>query len=156
MKHWWISLFGDSDVIVDEAGIRNALSDKERLISTIRPYLDKGLTSVPTWMTGDLVAILGVGVMDVALKEARELDPYPGTKPYYDSIATDIAYQRGDWDEVQNMESWLEKIYLKWNTDESKIVLLEVAHDERGDFDAALTRWSQAMEIDHRFFDVLE
>ena len=45
------------------------------------------------------VAILGVGVMDVALKEARELDSYPGTKPYYDSIATDIAYQRGDWEE---------------------------------------------------------
>ena len=40
---------------------------------------------------------------------------YPGTKPYYDSIATDIAYQRGDWDEVLEYGKLARRIYLKWN-----------------------------------------
>lgn len=157
-KHWWFSLFGDSDLVLDEAGIRNALSDEERLISTIRPYLDKGLTGVPTWMIGDLVPVLGVGVMDVALEDAREKDAYPGTKPYYDSIATDIAYHRGDWNEVLEIgKITRDGLPQMEQLMRARILALEgVAQDELGDFDAALTSWSQAMEIDPSVFRRLE
>ena len=55
------------------------------------------------------------------------------------------------------MESWLEESTSNGTIDEGKIVYIGgVAHDERGDFDAALTSWSQAMEIDPSVFRRVE
>ena len=44
------------------------------MTSTIRPYLDKGLTAVPYWMLGELVTILGTSVVESAIAEARAID----------------------------------------------------------------------------------
>jgi tetratricopeptide (TPR) repeat protein len=153
-KHWWLTLFGDPDLVLDAAGIRNALSDHERLISTVRPYLDKGLTGVPSWMVGDLVEILGVGVMEAALAEAWEVDAYPKTEGYYAFLSTEIAYQRGDRDEVleyggiaRSALPQMEQLM------KARIYALEGwAYDDFGDAESALESWTQAMELDPSVF----
>ena len=153
-KHWWFTLFGDPDLVIDEAGIRNALSDEERLISTIRPYLDKGLTGVPTWMVGELITILGVGVVEVALEKARAIDSYPGTEGYYSSIETEIAYHRRDWEEVIRLgQQTRESLPQMEQLMRARMFALEgVAHKKEGEIDNALRSWSQAMETDPSVF----
>lgn len=153
-KHWWLTLFGDPDLVLDAAGIRNALSDHERLISTVRPYLDKGLTGVPTWMTGDLVEVLGVGVMEAALKEATEMDTYPGTEGYYGFLSTEIAYQRSDRDEVLEYGKIArEALPQMEQLMKARLLALEGwAHDDGGDTESALADWTQVMEIDPSVF----
>ena len=42
--------FGDPEYELDAMTVRTILQDKDYLISTIRPYLDKGLTGVPSWL----------------------------------------------------------------------------------------------------------
>jgi hypothetical protein len=79
----------------DDERVVNVLSSDERLISTLRPYVDGGLDDLPTWLTGDLVDILGAGVVSVALARAREAEKFDGTGPYFDGIGAEVALAQG-------------------------------------------------------------
>ena len=95
MQHWWASWFGEPEYEVDAMTIRTILQDKDYLIATIRPYLDKGLTGVPSWLVSELVTILGAGVVEATVEEARIVDTFDGVEGYYTALEAEIAYERG-------------------------------------------------------------
>jgi hypothetical protein len=80
----------------DEERVINVMSDDERLDATLRPYVDGGLDDVPVWMTGDLVDVLGPGVVSVALSRARAAEDLPEAAPYFDELEAEIDRARGD------------------------------------------------------------
>ena len=99
-RHWWASWFVDPEDEIDQVAVRTILQQDEYLLSTIRPYLDKGLTGVPSWLIPDLVTVLGAGVVERVLVEAREIDSFEGGEGYYQALEAEIAYTRGDWSDV--------------------------------------------------------
>ena len=158
IQHWWGQLFGDPSVEVDAQAVRTVLQQDTHLISTIRPYLDKGLTAVPYWMLGELVTILGTSVVESAIAEARAIDDFPGTEGYYQFLETEIAYQRGDWDEVIELsESSRTQLPLVEQLMRARLLALEgVARGRIGDRLGQIQHFEQVMEIDPSVFRRLD
>ncbi|MBI2896272.1 MAG: hypothetical protein HYY06_22130 [Deltaproteobacteria bacterium] len=81
----------------DDERIASVLSDDDRLISTLRVHVHGGIEPVPTWLVGDLVEILGAGVVSVALARARVEDAaMPALVAYYDAIEAEVALAQGE------------------------------------------------------------
>ena len=87
----------------DKQRVRSTLQDKTRLLATLRVFLRGGIEPLPVWMLGDLVDVLGRGVMAATLQRARRLDHDPKFKPYYDAIETDIAWSQGNDRRVEKL-----------------------------------------------------
>lgn len=84
------------DILTDEERVVSVLTDTDRLVSTLRVFVRGGIEPVPVWLVGDLVQILGPGVMTVALDLAREAEDDDDIKPYFDALAAEIALADGD------------------------------------------------------------
>ena len=75
----------------------NALTDELRLDATLRMYVRRGIEPVPTWMVGDLVRVLGPGVVAVALRDARrEEAAFPAIRPLHDALEAELRLAQGD------------------------------------------------------------
>ena len=79
--------------------VRRALfqlsADAEALITITRPNI--GDVHVARWTTGSLIEILGPGVMEAAVAEARRRDAeFPEAKSYLDALSGEIAYRTGE------------------------------------------------------------
>jgi tetratricopeptide (TPR) repeat protein len=85
----------------DDERVVSVLADDDRLVATVRGYVGGGLEPLPSWMVGDLITVLGPGVFAAALAEAREKDASnPGSRPYHDGLAAELALVRGEYDEA--------------------------------------------------------
>ncbi len=72
------------------------LTDRERLVGTFRlGTSDSGI--MPPWLVGDLVAVLGPGVVDEAVRAARARDGREEAAAYYASIEAETALARRDF-----------------------------------------------------------
>ena len=81
----------------DEQRIVSILGDRTRLDSTFRMYLSGGLEPVPSWLVGDLIDVLGAGVVGVAVSRARASEKaFASLVPYFDALEAEIAWKRGD------------------------------------------------------------
>ncbi|MBW2528353.1 MAG: hypothetical protein JRI23_29525 [Deltaproteobacteria bacterium] len=96
LRTWAASLPRSLAVRADEERIIGALTDHDRLVATFRPYVRGGIEPVPTWLLGDLVDVLGPGVVAVAVREVRRTDQHPGVAAYCDAFEAEIALARGD------------------------------------------------------------
>jgi hypothetical protein len=79
--------------------VRRALfqlsADEQALLTITRPNL--GDFHIARWTTGGLVEILGSGVMQTAVANARALDAkFPEATPYLDALEGEIAYRTDD------------------------------------------------------------
>jgi hypothetical protein len=75
----------------DDERVTSVLADEFRLDSTLRVYLRGGIEPVPVWLLGDLVDVLGAGVVAVALRDVRrEERANPTMAPYYDAIEAEV------------------------------------------------------------------
>jgi tetratricopeptide (TPR) repeat protein len=158
IQHWWSQLFGDPSLEVDAQAVRTVLQQDTHLVSTIRPYLDKGLTAVPYWMLGELVTILGTSVVESAIAEARAIDNFEGTEGYYQFLETEIAYQRGDWSDVIELgTSSRSKLPMVEQLMRARLLALEgVARGRTGDRLGQIQHFEQVMEIDPSVFRRLD
>jgi hypothetical protein len=96
LGHWLSTWWPDTEDWKDRAAVSGALTDERRLHSTFRVYADGGLSDVPVWLLGELADVLGPGVAETALRDARATEADPRFTAYYDAIDVDIAYARGD------------------------------------------------------------
>ncbi len=81
----------------DDERIVSILGHRERLDSTFRMFLSGGLEPVPTWLVGDLIDVLGPGIVGVTLRRARaEEKDFPALVPYFDGLEAEVAFKRGD------------------------------------------------------------
>jgi tetratricopeptide (TPR) repeat protein len=94
----------DFHVMGDEERIRSALADDRRLLHTMRQYVNGGLEPLPPWLVGDLVEVLGAGVVAVGVRLARAVEgPTSPLVPYYDGLDAEVALSRGDEDEAYDL-----------------------------------------------------
>ena len=155
LLYWASSFFVDPETVVDAASLRNVLCDEERLLSTIRPFLDKGLTGVPMWMIGDLIEIVGAGVVEATVEEARILDAeFPQFESYFLAWEAEIAYQRGD-ETLLLEKSQMARATLPLPEQMLRARLLALegwAYEQMGDRQGQLQSFASAMEINPSIF----
>ncbi|MBI5512383.1 MAG: hypothetical protein HY909_01365 [Deltaproteobacteria bacterium] len=83
----------------DDERVANTLTDEARLDATLRFYVRGGIEPVPSWLVGDLVQVLGAGVVAVALRDVRrEERANANMTPYYDGLEAEVALAQGDED----------------------------------------------------------
>lgn len=95
--------FDDSALLADEERIRASLADERRLILTFRFYVTGGLEPLAPWLVGDLVDVLGAGVVGVAIRRARVIEGPSPLDGYFDSIEAELALASGDEDEALDL-----------------------------------------------------
>lgn len=135
----------------DAQRVVGLMLDEERLVNTLRVYIDGGFDYTPTWLLGDLVAILGPGVFLAALDEARAREKeVPGFAAFYDAFEAEARLAQGD----EGMALLLAKKAL--DTLPKAEVLLKArtaaigaeAARKSGDLPAALGLFEKAMQAD--------
>jgi tetratricopeptide (TPR) repeat protein len=93
LSAWW----GELDALRDGERVTGVLADEKRLVATLRLYVRGGIEPVPTWLVGDLVDVLGAGVVSVALARARKTDQgFTPVAPLHDAIGAEVALAQGD------------------------------------------------------------
>jgi len=92
-----------ASALPDAERVVNVLSDQKRLEATLRVYIDGGLDEVPTWLMGDLIPVLGPGVVVVTLERARQDEKLPEIKPYFDALSAEVALARGEPAEAEEL-----------------------------------------------------
>lgn len=80
----------------DEERVRAVLGDDERLVHTFRMYVAGGVEPVPSWLIGDLIDVLGGGVIEVVLDMVRRQDDFEGVDPYYVALDAELALHRDE------------------------------------------------------------
>ena len=88
----------------DDERIAAIMADEEILSSTFRIYISGGITPVPVWLLGDLIEVLGAGVVAVTIADAREAEAAtPELRPYFDALEAEVALAQGDDDRAVNL-----------------------------------------------------
>ncbi|MCA9697479.1 MAG: hypothetical protein KC431_08135, partial [Myxococcales bacterium] len=84
----------------DRERIRGVLASDEALQRTFRMYVSGGLDPVPSWLLGDLIPVLGAGVVAVVLDDVRALEEGGEhdelLEPYYRALEAEVALYTGD------------------------------------------------------------
>ncbi len=80
----------------DEERIVSLMAETEPLIASFRMHVG-GSIIAPEWMLGDLIEILGAGVVEAAVQEARSIDAgTPGLSGYWDAMLAEVLLAQGN------------------------------------------------------------
>jgi hypothetical protein len=81
---------------IDGARITGVVAEEARLNATLRIHLSGGIEG-PTWLLGDLVGVLGAGVVGAELDIIRREEAgMPALAAFYDALSAEVALARGD------------------------------------------------------------
>lgn len=75
------------------------LNDESRLVGTFAIGTARSAV-MPPWLMGELIDVLGAGVVRAAIEGARAADTRPGAAAYYDSVLAEVALAQGNYDEA--------------------------------------------------------
>ncbi len=149
LTHGLGAAFGES--FADDERIRSVLSDDERLTSTFRPYVKGGLEPVPTWLLGDLVAVLGPGVSVVAVERARAVEPPDSPAlPFYGALEAEARLAQGDEERALELaQRALEDLPEQEQLLRARLhAVAAIASEDRGLAADALGHLERALQID--------
>ena len=79
---------------VDRSAVTMALTDKRRLRSTLRLYVEGGF-GTPPWLVGELVPVLGAGVVAAEVARFQATESESTMRAYHDAIYAECAWWRG-------------------------------------------------------------
>lgn len=80
----------------DDERIISVLIDPKRLVPTLRPFVRGGIEPMPPWLVGELVDVLGAGVVAVALRQVRKQDDHPQVAAYCDALQAEVELAQGN------------------------------------------------------------
>lgn len=139
-------------LVPDEERVVAVLTDEERLVNTLRPYVPGGIDGLSPWMTGELVGVLGPAIVSVALREARTLDASePAAANAYLVLDAELAAARGDEEEaVRTARQALTSLEgAGWGLSRARVAAVAAAAAEsNGDYSDANELYAIAMESD--------
>ncbi len=75
--------------------VQRLLSDDRRLVGSFRIGAASAAI-MPPWLVGELVQVLGPGVVREAVGRARKRDRRTGAGAYYDAVAAEVAWAAGE------------------------------------------------------------
>ena len=84
------------------ARVERLLADDERLVGSFRIGAASAAI-MPPWLVGELVPVLGAGVVREAVARARKHDKRQGAGAYYDAALAEAAWRTGDEQEAEQL-----------------------------------------------------
>ncbi|HMI90896.1 MAG TPA: hypothetical protein VK509_06005, partial [Polyangiales bacterium] len=84
------------------ARVERLLADDERLVGSFRIGAASAAI-MPPWLIGELVPVLGAGVVREAVARARKKDHRPGAGAYYDAVEAEAAWRTGEEREAEQL-----------------------------------------------------
>jgi len=75
------------------------LNDESRLVGTFAIGTARSAV-MPPWLLGELIPVLGPGVVREAIERVRTSDPREGASVYYDAVLAEAALAQGHYDEA--------------------------------------------------------
>jgi hypothetical protein len=145
--HWLGSWVPDVGAWEDDVEIAGILQDGELLTRTLGPYEDDGM-SPAIWLVGDLVHILGPGVLQEAIDRGRTRDDFPGVQAYYDAYEAEVAWARGQSRTVALAESALEGLPEAEVLLRARVAALAADHLWNASDPRAYGMYERAMQLD--------
>ncbi|MFT3712393.1 MAG: hypothetical protein QM817_32500 [Archangium sp.] len=137
-------------------GLIQLLSGDDRLLLLTRPAMGE-VSDWSHWRTGDLIEVVGTGVMRASIKRAREVDAkFPEATPLIDALEGEVAWREGNWKEaIRLAEAALAKMQKRdalwrWRVmayRAGSLVKLGRNTDARADQQELLQRWPTAFRI---------
>lgn len=130
-----------------------ALTDEERLVGTFQ--IGRARSAVtPPWLIGDLVEVLGSGVVASAVRRARAQDPREFAPGYYDAFECEAALAGGDADRAMELATRaLERLPQAELLVRARASLVQAeAAMDLGDNARALAAYDQTLQIDPGLF----
>lgn len=135
----------------DDERVVSVAADDDRLVATLRGYVGGGIEPVPSWMLGDLIEVLGVGVFAAALQEAKEKEHnYAAARPYHDALSAELELHRGNYSESVRLARAASAALPRWEQLLNARVLAVGAEAARlnGDLSASRALFEQVMTKD--------
>jgi tetratricopeptide (TPR) repeat protein len=135
--------------LIDAERVLGVLTDEDRLLATFRLYLAGGLEA-PSWLTGDVISIVGPGIAAVMLQKARATETLPGLVPYYDALDAEVSFLQGDWTEaLRYAKQALQGLPPKQKLTRARAAIFGAeAAWQQGDTSFAIELFTQAMQQD--------
>lgn len=134
----------------DDERIAGMLADDERLRGTFRMRVGGGIIA-PEWLFGDLIEVLGAGVVSVAVADARAFEgDSPELAGYFDAMDAEIALARGKEQEAARIaRKAVEALPKAEMLLRARVAAVGAeALRRRGDLAASLPLFQRAMELD--------
>jgi tetratricopeptide (TPR) repeat protein len=75
------------------------LDDEARLVGTFAVGTARSAV-MPPWLLGELIGVLGPGVVRAAVEQIGEEDPREGASAYYDAVLAEVSLAQGDYEEA--------------------------------------------------------
>ncbi|HKU41799.1 MAG TPA: hypothetical protein VJR89_26765, partial [Polyangiales bacterium] len=92
---WAKALWLRVRALSSRALVERLLRDETRLSGIFR--IGTAASAIlPPWLAGELVEVLGAGVVQQALNQARARDKRPGADAYYDAFGAEVALRAGE------------------------------------------------------------
>lgn len=141
----------------DEERITGVMADRDRLTSSLRPYMSGGIIGLSPWLAPELVSVLGPAVVQAGVDRARfldetaELESLREVDAYYRAIEVEIAAAYGDDARVVDLAPPLLEALSEppWAMVRARVAARAAeAAWSRGDNRAAQEWYSTALEID--------
>jgi pentatricopeptide repeat protein len=82
--------------IGDGERIRSVSANDDRLRATFRLFVHGGLEPIPPWLLGDLIEVLGPGIVAGVLDGLDESEPMPGLIPYRQALEAELSLALGE------------------------------------------------------------
>ena len=132
------------------------LAEDDRLMLVMRPNLSD-VGDWASWRVGDLLNVIGSGVMRTGLSQARELDEKsPEAAPFFDALEAEVSLRAGDEaDAVRLATSAIaalsrEEALVRWRAHAVRAEALRQAGadaDARADWDVVMRQWPTVLRV---------
>jgi len=98
-KAWFSALYLRVRALPAKALVERLLRDEARLSGIFR--IGTAASAIlPPWLAGELVDVLGAGVVHEVLTKARARDERSGASAYYDAFDAEVALSAGEYDKA--------------------------------------------------------
>lgn len=134
---------------VDRSAVTAALTDTRRLRATLRLYVDGGLRT-PPWLIGELIPVLGAGVVSAEVARIRATESESELHAYHDALDAECAWWRGARTEAMSLSTRaLDALPASEKLLRARLAAIRAdAAWAHGDEDLALDSYEFAMELD--------
>ena len=134
----------------DDEQIAGMLADDDRLMATFRMRVGGGMIA-PEWLFGDLIEVLGPGVVAVTVARARAFEgDAPDLAGYYDAMDAEVALARGKEARAAEIAKRAAEALPKAEVlMRARVAAVGAeAHLRRGEVGASLPLFQRALELD--------
>lgn len=87
----------------DDEDLAGLLDDDDRLIETVMLFGERGATPLPPWLVGELVPVLGPGVVAAVLDRARARPHPPQLEPYWKALEAEVRLAEGKTGDARDL-----------------------------------------------------